>query len=213
MLLTQNLQFRHPGGPLLSFPDLSVGTGETLLVLGPSGCGKTTLLHLLAALLRPASGSITVGDTELEKLSPTRADRFRGQHIGMVHQQTPFVAALTVGENIRLSPFARERAAAEKLAQRLGIGELWHRMPAGLSVGERQRMAIARALVTQPRLILADEPTSALDRTHCDTVVALLQEQAAEHGAALVIVTHDERLRAQIPRTVELQAIAQNAAL
>jgi putative ABC transport system ATP-binding protein len=234
MLQTQHLRYRYRNGPELAFPDLSVAAGGRLLVLGESGCGKSTLLHLLAGLLQPASGEVRLRDTVLHSLSAPARDRFRGRHIGLVYQHPPFVASLSVRDNLLLSPFARQRAkekqatsssgaharrssAMERLpamAERLGIAALLHRLPQQLSVGERQRAAIARALLGGPGgpdLILADEPTSALDRRRCDAVRELLIEQAAESGAALVVVTHDERLVPHFEQRVELTPAATRA--
>lgn len=233
MLQTRQLQYRYTKGPSLSFPDLQVNAGGKLLILGESGCGKSTLLHLLAGLLLPASGEIELSGTMLNRLGPTARDRFRGRHIGLVYQHPPFVSSLSMRDNLLLSPFARERGkegatgqnegprrtAAERLpslAESLGIAGLLHRLPQQLSVGERQRAAIARALLGGPGgpdLILADEPTSALDRRRCDDVRRLLMEQAAESGAALVVVTHDDRLVPHFEQRIELQAHADGAAL
>ncbi len=223
MLQTRNLQYRYAEGPALSFPDLQVEAGARLLVLGESGCGKSTLLHLLAGLLKPASGTVELRGTDLSRLSPAARDRFRGRHIGLVYQHPPFVASLSVRDNLLLSPFARQRKASagqdgnaesktalERLptiAERLGIAPLLQRLPHKLSVGERQRAAIARALLGGPGgpdLILADEPTSALDRRRCDAVRELLIEAATNSGAALVVVTHDDRLVPHFEQRVEL---------
>ncbi|MBK8568028.1 MAG: ATP-binding cassette domain-containing protein [Saprospiraceae bacterium] len=206
MLKTTNLTFQYPGGGPLRFPDLEVGTGQALLILGESGCGKTTLLHLLAGLLRPAAGEVLVGGSNLAAMSPAQGDRFRGQYIGLVYQKPYFIESLTVLDNLLVSPFSPKNEKAAEVAQRLGIGALLHKLPGRLSVGEQQRATIARAVMSHPKLLLADEPTSALDHRNCATVIRLLKEEAAANNAALIIVTHDDRLKREIGTSYELQA-------
>jgi ABC-type lipoprotein export system ATPase subunit len=209
MLQTADLQFSYAtDGRTFRFPDITAEAGQTVLVTGQSGCGKTTLLHLLAGILRPQAGSIRINDNDIQNLSEGAMDRFRGQHIGMVYQKAHFVAALTIKENLLLAPFlAGKKAhneAIEAVAQRLGIGHTLQMLPARLSIGEQQRASIVRALINQPKLILADEPTSALDDTNCAAVIELLRSAAAEQQAALVVVTHDGRLKDVISDQVAL---------
>lgn len=208
MLQTKNLQFAYNRALSFSFPDLGCNAGESLLITGRSGCGKTTLLHLLAGILHPASGEIKIGNTLLSSLSGSGADRFRGESIGLVYQRPHFIASLTVMDNLRLPAYFGHKpvvgAAIESLAEQLGIGHVLRQLPDRLSVGEQQRASIARALVNRPGLILADEPTSALDDENCASVIELLTRQAAEHNAALVIVTHDGRLKSVVKNQVEL---------
>ncbi|MEO1257245.1 MAG: ATP-binding cassette domain-containing protein [Bacteroidota bacterium] len=207
MLKTTDLTFQYPGGGPFRFPDLEVTPGKSLLILGESGCGKTTLLHLLAGLLRPASGKVMIDGNDLGAMSSTQGDRFRGQHIGLVYQKAYFVEALSVLDNLLVSPFSLKKERATEVAHRLGIGGLLHKLPARLSVGEQQRASIARAVMNQPKLLLADEPTSALDHRNCSVVIGLLQEAAAANNAALVIVTHDDRLKSEVPDRIELERI------
>lgn len=211
MLKTTDLTFQYPGGSLFRFPGLEVGAGQALLILGESGCGKTTLLHLLAGLLRPISGEVLLDGSALAAMSPAQGDRFRGQHIGLVYQKAYFIEALSVLDNLLVLPFLPKKERAAEVARRLGIGGLLHKLPARLSVGEQQRASIARAVMNQPKLLLADEPTSALDHRNCAAVIGLLKEEAAANNAALVIVTHDDRLKSEVPDRIELEAItAQN---
>lgn len=199
MLISNNLHYRYPEGAAFTFPDLECPPGSQQLVLGPSGSGKSTLLHLLAGLLRPTEGELSLDGTNYGYLSPRAGDRFRGRHIGMIFQKSYFVASLTVAENLdlaqRLAGETVDKRANRNLLEELGIGQHANRSPQRLSVGEQQRASIARGLVNRPQLLLADEPTAALDAANATTVSRLLRERAKALGAILLVVTHDERLR------------------
>ncbi|MEM1216560.1 MAG: ABC transporter ATP-binding protein, partial [Bacteroidota bacterium] len=192
----------------LRFPDLNCGRGEQWLLLGQSGSGKTTLLQLLAGLRTPTAGSVQVNETVLGKLSKQALDQFRGQHIGIVFQQSHFVRALSVRENLRLAqqlagvPIDDERI--ETLLKQLNLPHKIDASPLALSVGEQQRVAIARALVNRPTVLLADEPTSALDDHNTEQVVQLLREQAEAAQATLLVVTHDNRLTSTFDQHIQL---------
>lgn len=190
----------------MSFPEIACGAGEHWLILGSSGSGKTTLLQLLAGLRKPHSGEIRIGDTAINALSTPDLDRFRGQHIGIVFQQSHFVHALNVGDNLllaqQLAGRTPDRDRAEKLLQRLGLAHKINAKTHRLSQGEQQRVAIARALVNGPTLILADEPTSALDDKNTTEVTALLEEEANIANATLIVVTHDGRLKSKFPKQI-----------
>lgn len=208
MLQTDQLAFSYRNGPSLTFPDLRCGTGEHWLLLGPSGSGKTTWLQLLAGLRTPTAGRVTLNGTELSALRGSDLDRFRGRQIGIIYQQSHFIRALSVGDNLALARrLAGLPADAERIAQlldRLGVGHKISARPERLSVGEQQRVAIARALVNEPGLILADEPTSALDDANAARVSDLLREVAEAAGALLLIVTHDARLKQYFDRRVTI---------
>ena len=209
MLATHDLAYRYPGdGPAFAFPDLAVAANTPTLLLGPSGSGKSTWLHLLAGILTPASGTTVLAGTDYAQLTGGELDRFRGRHIGLVFQRAYFVEALSVEENLaiarRTAGLGTDSDLILTLLRSLGIEKYARKSPQRLSVGEQQRVTIARALVTQPKLILADEPTSALDNHNAGRVSALLRERAAALGAALIVVTHDERLRDDFPAVVEL---------
>lgn len=208
MVRSQALRFAYPQQAPLAFPDLQCQGGESMLILGRSGKGKTTLLQLLAGLRKPQAGSVFIGETELHQLKAQELDRFRGRHIGLIFQQSHFVRALTVEENLllaqKLAGLVPDREKIRSLLSQLGIEEKLGNKTFRLSVGEQQRAAIARALLNNPKMILADEPTSALDDYHCQEVVELLQQQAEAAGAALLIVTHDNRLKDQIPNQISL---------
>lgn len=208
MLRTTNLNFSYPGGKSFRFPDLHCHPGSRLLVLGESGKGKTTLLHLVAGILKPLSGEVQIGDRITSNLSGSELDTYRGEQVGMVFQTSHFVEALSVLDNLILPHYLTgrktDRAYAMEVMTRLGIADKANRKPRSLSTGEQQRVAIARAVMNRPSLILADEPTSALDDRHAGEVISLLEEQASVSGAALVIVTHDNRLKERYPHRVTI---------
>jgi len=211
MLQTHALTYQYPGAAPMVFPDFKAEKGEQWMVLGPSGSGKTTWLHLLAGLITPRGGRIRLGDAAYDTFSPGAFDRFRGNHIGIVFQKVHAVQSLTVLENLllaqRLGGKTPNRAKAASLLERLQIGARADRKPGALSAGEQQRMAIARALINQPQLILADEPTSALDDRNCDAVQALLRESAAAVNAILLVVTHDNRLKSSFSQQLHLDLL------
>ncbi|MEK7253741.1 MAG: ABC transporter ATP-binding protein [Bacteroidota bacterium] len=212
MLKTENLQFSYDASHSLRFPDIRCGKGEHWLLLGQSGSGKTTFLHLLGGLLTPKQGSVMIGDAALNALSSSQLDKFRGKKIGIVFQTPHFVPSLTVGENLALAqqlagiPIDKNRI--RHLLERLAVGHKINASTANLSQGEQQRAAIARALVNRPEVILADEPTSALDDVNTDEVVRLLEEQASEANATLLVVTHDGRLKSKFPNQIQLKSQA-----
>lgn len=209
MITSQQLTYTYPGSSPLVFPDFQCNASDILLLLGASGAGKTTLLHLLGGILSIQKGSIKIEGTQLEKLSPAAADQFRGQHIGIVFQQNHFVESLNAAENIYLAQTLagrpRDKKRVSDLFSKLNIADKATSKVKDLSQGEKQRLAIARAFVNAPRLILADEPTSALDDGNCDEVIKLLKDQSAESGSALIVVTHDNRLKDIIPNRIILE--------
>lgn len=207
MIATENLTYQYPDSQPIVFPDIRVEAGHALLICGESGCGKTTLLHLLAGLRQPTSGTVTIDGESTAAFTPTKMDQFRGRHIGMVYQQSYFIESLSILDNLMLSPYAESKEKAKAIANRFNIDHLLSRYPHQLSVGQQQRASIARAVMNKPKLLLADEPTSALDNKSCRLVIELLQEEAATNNAALIIVTHDDRLRTEIEQSVDLDVI------
>lgn len=208
MLRTENLTYSYDGQQSIAFPDIRCKAGEHWLLLGQSGTGKTTLLHLLAGLRRPQSGTLEVAGQDMYALKGAALDRFRGQHIGIVFQQSHFVRSLTVSENLQAGQFfakqQQDRQRIQALLTQLNLGYKLHAKPHELSIGEQQRVAIARALVNRPSVILADEPTSALDDDNCAEVIKLLETQATQQNAALLIVTHDQRLKDYFKHQINL---------
>lgn len=209
MLRTKNLTYSFPNQKPLSFPDLLCSKGEHWLLLGQSGSGKTTLLHLLAGLRSSSSGEIYVSDQDLGKFQGAQLDRFRGQNIGIIFQQSHFVRALSLLENLRLAQILAGLSVSDQrireITGRLGIAHKLFSKPQRLSMGEQQRASIARAIVNKPKIILADEPTSALDDYHCLEVINLLKEEASAEQITLLIVTHDNRLKTEFNHSVTLE--------
>ncbi|MCP9762747.1 ABC transporter ATP-binding protein [Lacihabitans soyangensis] len=208
MLQTDSLKFSYPKGHTFSFPNISCKAEETLLILGNSGTGKTTFLNLIALLLRPSSGELRINNTETANLSEKQITEFRAQNIGIVFQKPYFVNALNVSENLLLANYlgnkALNKSKAAELAKDLGFEYLLSKKVQELSGGEQQRVCIARALMNTPKVILADEPTSALDDENCEKVADLLEKQSKLIGAALIIVTHDHRLKSRFTNQITL---------
>lgn len=207
LFYTKDLSYSHPGQSLLKFPDIQLQPAESLLVLGQSGSGKTTLLNLLSGLLSPASGLIHLNGMELTGLKGDQLDLFRGKNIGIVFQKPHLLAPLTVKENLEMAHFLAKTSgqAIPELLNELGMGAKLNASVQTLSEGEAQRVSIARALVNSPKLILADEPTSSLDDENTERVINLLKQQAKKIGAALVIVTHDQRVKNHISHFIEVK--------
>lgn len=209
MVQTQSLTYKYPKGPGIQFPDLTVGPGEACLVLGQSGVGKTTFLHLMAGLMKPSNGNIDIGGKRISDLKGSSLDHFRGNNIGLIFQKNHFVSSLNLLDNLLLAQsLAGNNQSSEDcmaLLERLNIASLANKKTSELSEGEKQRVSIARSLVNSPKLILADEPTSALDDSNCTAVITLLKEAASNIDAALIIVTHDSRLKEFVSKSIQLE--------
>lgn len=199
MISTKALKYRYDMAHTFDFPDIKCEAKETLLITGNSGVGKTTLLHLLAGIIRPVSGEILINNQNISDLSKKALDKFRGNNIGLILQQAHFVEALTVIENLELASWlakgSKNTAKALDLLNELEISEHKNKMTYQLSVGQQQRLSIARALMANPKVLLADEPTSNLDDENTALVSNLLVHLASFHDVALVVVTHDYRLK------------------
>lgn len=225
MIEVRQLRFAWPGSAAdcIAIDGLSVGTGSRVFLHGPSGCGKSTLLGLLAGVLLPRVGSVSLLGTDWSALSGARRDAFRADHVGYIFQQCNLLPYLSVLDNVllpcRFSALRRQRAAgspvqrARELLQQVGLQELlWQRPAAQLSVGQQQRVAAARALIGRPDLVIADEPTSALDAALRDGFMDLLMHECRSAGSTLVFVSHDERLAARFDRRVSLPELNRAAA-
>ena len=207
MIKTESLKFSYDGKKYFNFPDINLDSGENLLIIGNSGIGKTTLLHLLAGILKPESGSINISGTDISKFSDTELDKFRGDNIGIVFQKPHFISSLTINENLKLAKYlspSKTSGDAKKILESLNIKDKYQHKPNQLSEGEKQRASIALALINSPSLILADEPTSSLDDFNCDNVIKLLKKQAKDHKAQLIVITHDARLKKHFKNNLNL---------
>jgi len=180
--------------------DLDVYPGELTMLVGPSGCGKTTLLSVVAAILQPTSGNVSVLGNDLTQLSSWRRTAFRRDNVGFVYQQFNLLPALTAAENaavpLVIQGYSKWKAvsAAKSLLGRMGMDDRVNYLPGTLSGGQQQRVAIARALIHRPHLLVCDEPTSALDHKTGHAILELLREIAVEGDRAVIIVTHDSRI-------------------
>jgi len=212
MITLSELEFHYPDGEFnLRIPDLSFETGESVAVIGPSGTGKTTFLNLVGGIVTPAAGKVVHDGTELSGLSDAERRSFRILNIGLVFQEFELLEYLTVLDNIllpyrihsalRLAPEVKARAA--ELAAEVGISHDSGRYVDQLSQGERQRVAICRALLPRPRLILADEPTGNLDPRNKGRVLDILFSYVEREGATLLTVTHDHELLERFERVVD----------
>ncbi len=205
MIQTSQLSYCYPGSTPIHFPDVNVAQGSVLLLSGPSGCGKSTWLALVAGLVKPTAGSLTVADQALGSLNRIATDAWRAKTIGFLPQKLHLSAALTVTQNLAMAQWAASRhedpGRIAATLESLGVADLGHRKPAQLSGGQAQRVALARAVLLQPKLILADEPTASLDDEAAGAAIGLLVQTAGQHGATLVIATHDGRVAPLIPVT------------
>ncbi len=198
---------------VLDVPELRVADGEHAALVGGSGTGKTTLLHCIAGIVRPDAGRVLHGEIDLSTLSETQRDAFRGRHLGYVFQTHHLLPGFTALENVLLGMSFTGRPAdrgwAEHLLNEVGLSERLHYRPGKLSVGQQQRVAVARALANRPSLVLADEPTGALDPPTATSVLTLIRQLCDEANAALLLVTHDRSLADVLPRMIDLQEINQ----
>jgi ABC-type lipoprotein export system ATPase subunit len=212
MIELEDLEFRYGEGDFrLRIPELTVERGSRVAVVGPSGSGKTTFLHLVAGIAMPRSGRVVTGGTEVTALDDAARRAFRIRNIGLVFQEFELLEYLSVLDNIllpyRIDPVLRVDAAvrerAARLAERVGIADKLGRFATRLSQGEKQRVAVCRALLVGPELLLADEPTGNLDPANKGRVLDILVDHAEESGATLVLVTHDRDLLGRFQRVID----------
>jgi len=212
MISVEGLSYQYPSQneatKKISFPDFKVARGEQFILLGQSGSGKTTLLHLLGGLIRAQQGNIKVEEIDITQLSEIMLDQFRGKQVGFIFQKNHLIASLSVRNNLLMAPFLagkkQDRDRVDQVLEELGLLEKRDSQIHQLSQGQAQRVAIARAIINKPALILADEPTSALDDTNCEKVIQLLTKVASENNAALIVATHDQRLKDKIAKKIIL---------
>lgn len=202
--------------PVLDIPEFSLARGERLFLYGPSGSGKTSLLNLLAGIALPQQGEVALLGQSMAALKSRQRDRFRARHIGVVFQQFNLIPYLSVLANVCLaahfSGLASEKeteAHARELLSALGLPSgVAERQASSLSVGQQQRVAVARALITRPEILLADEPSSALDSDHRDAFMEVMLEQVAETGSTLVFVSHDRSLATAFDHQQDLRELS-----
>jgi ABC-type lipoprotein export system ATPase subunit len=179
----------------------ALAAGEQLALRGESGSGKTTFLNLIAGILAADRGTVTIDGAEMTALTESRRDRLRADKLGYIFQTFNLLQGYTVLENVVLGmsfgPRGADRAHAGDMLKRVGLGHRLNHFPRQLSTGQQQRAAVARALANRPKLVLADEPTGNLDRKHARESLALIREVCREHGAALLLVSHDEEALTQ----------------
>lgn len=208
MVRTKDLQYSYSKSSLLTFQDLDLHTVSQTLILGNSGSGKTTLLHLLGGLLSPGHGHIEIEGIDIASLNENEIDHYRARNIGFVFQKPHLIKALTVGQNLYLCQYlaglSQDKSRVNYVLSSLGIADRISYKVYELSEGQAQRVSIARALLNNPKLILADEPTSALDDENCDNVIQLLVKLAEEFNTCLVIATHDQRLKSVINHQISI---------
>lgn len=209
MIETRSLAFGYPSGPQISFPDVSIPQGETLVLRGRSGAGKSTWLALAAGLLSATQGQITVAGQPLQALAPAARDAWRARTLGFLPQKLYLSESLSVAQNLALVHFAaglraEPGAIAASLAA-LDVGDLASRRPSQLSGGQAQRVALARAVLLDPRVLLADEPTASLDDDAATAALELLRATAQRCGATLVVATHDARVERAFPHAFTSQ--------
>lgn len=209
MIETRALRYEYPSGPTLSFGDVDVPQGGTLLLRGNSGAGKSTWLALAAGLLTSTAGEVVIAGQPLSKLSRTARDAWRARSIGFLPQKLHLSDALTVERNLALAFYAagvpENRVTLTRALDLLGVGDLAHRRPSQLSGGQAQRVALARTILMEPKVILADEPTASLDDETALTGLKLLENCAFQCNATLVIATHDRRVQKALPAATVYQ--------
>ncbi len=213
-LINLTKTFRLPDGgelKVLDVENFQMAAGEQTILLGESGGGKTTLLHCIAGIMAPTSGSILLDGIELTRLSEAGRDRVRAAKIGYVFQSFNLLSGFTALENVRLGMTfgdgKHDVARARSLLERVGLGERLGHKPGQLSVGQQQRVAVARALANRPKLLLADEPTANIDPQNQQRIIDLIRQTCREENVALLMVTHSMQVAEQFPRVERLESI------
>jgi putative ABC transport system ATP-binding protein len=208
MITLSGITYSYPNIKSINFKDLTIKSDENWLVLGNSGSGKTTLLNILTGLLKPSSGTVIINQQDVYRLNGNDLDKWRAKNLGIVFQKPYLIPSLTVSENLLVAQkFAKlkedKRRILEVLEQLQIIDKLNH-YPKQLSVGQLQRVSIARAVLNKPKYIIADEPTSSLDDENAEAVLNLFIKQAAVNHAGLIIATHDKRVKDCFQNTYQI---------
>jgi putative ABC transport system ATP-binding protein len=211
--------FREPDGtplPILEIERFQIDRAEQVVLVGSSGGGKTTLLNVVAGITTPDAGQVVIDGVDITRLPEVGRDRFRADHVGIVFQTFNLLPAFSALENVLLGmSFARgrvDRQHAMELLKRVGLERRLDHRPGQLSVGEQQRVAVARALANSPTLLLADEPTASIDVTHQEAVLTLIREICGEQNVAILLVTHSHDVASQFERVEELSQFNKVAA-
>jgi putative ABC transport system ATP-binding protein len=197
--------------PILDIPDFEIEAGEQVVLIGPSGCGKTTMLHTIAGITNPDSGTVTIDGVEITRYSESVRDRIRADKLGYVFQTFNLLPGFSAIENVLLGmTFASKKISpsrARELLEQIGLGHRLNNKPAAMSVGEQQRVAIARSLANQPALLLADEPTANVDPANQQQIVELIKSCCKNENIALLMVTHSMEVADQFDRVVKLDEL------
>lgn len=216
MLKLENIKksYTQPDGhqvPILDVPEFTLAAGEQVVLIGPSGCGKTTMLHTIAGITNPDSGKVIVDGVELTRFSEAARDRIRADKIGYVFQTFNLLPGFSAYENVLLGmSFAKGKTSpvrAKQLLEKIGLGHRLNNKPHQLSVGEQQRVAIARSLANRPALLLADEPTANVDPGNQTQIIDLITESCNEENVALLMVTHAMEVANRFERVVRLEEL------
>ena len=212
--------FPVPGGDplqILDVPFFQIAAGELVALEGQSGSGKSTLLNVVSGIMRPDSGQVLIGGLNIVKLAEPQRDRLRADRIGLVFQQFNLLPGFTALENVlaamSFGSQASSRGRAESLLDAVGLADRFHHKPAAMSIGQQQRVAVARALANRPRVLLADEPTASIDPSHQQQVIDLLQTTCREEEVALLVVTHAPEVAEQFPVRHRLEDFNRAAAV
>ena len=198
MLICENISFAIDGYKLISDINLKIQPQKDLLITGPSGIGKTSLLSMLCGLQKPTQGNVKYNDINLYDMSENKIDDFRGKELGIVFQNFNLINSFTIKQNLDIANTVSKQNNNDQLydlLQRVGLAEKSHLQVSKLSVGEKQRLAVARAFIGKPKWIFCDEPTSSLDNKNTDVIINLIKEESLRCKASLILITHDTRVK------------------
>ena len=198
MLISENISFSIDGQKLFSDINFKIETEKDLLITGPSGIGKTTLLSILSGLQKPTQGNVLYNNINLYNLPENKIDKFRGEQLGIIFQNFNLINTFTIKQNLQLVNTAlnkKDNNHIYELLQRVGLADKSHIKVSNLSIGEKQRVAVARAFIGNPKWIFCDEPTSSLDDKNTAIIINLIKEESLRCKASLVLITHDKRIQ------------------